>query len=357
MAVWDGYPASYRANEVQRILRVVRAGECAAVLGLSGSGKSNLLGFLAGRGSEVAPGVDWVYCDCNRIPGRSGEGFFRLALGALGGETARSEAGLNELSAALDRRFQGDCPPLCLLLDRFDTLIDLGDARLFDNLRALRDDHKYRLTYVTASRCALPPDNELAELFFGHAFWLGSLSEADARWSATAYARRAGIAWDDSQVAVILTLSSRYPSFLRAICQAVSDGCAMEKEALRMHPAVRARLDEFRADAPTPEALVASGLAANPLLEAPPAAPGTAELTAKEKRLLDALQASPGQVCEKDALICAVWPEDQVYEQGLRDDSLAQLVRRLREKVEQDPAHPQKIVTVPGRGYRWTPRT
>ncbi len=353
MAVWDGYPASYRASEVQWILRAVRAGECAAVLGLSGSGKSNLLGFLAGRGSEVAPGIDWIYCDCNRIPGRSAEGFFRLALGALGGETGRGDAGLNELSAALDRRFQGERPPFCLLLDRFDALIDLGDARLFDNLRALRDDHKYRLTYVTASRRALPADNELAELFFGHITWLGPLCEADARWSATSYVRRAGIAWDDARIAAILGLSGCYPSFLRAICQAVSDGCPLEKEALRTHPAVRARLDEFRADAPSPEALAASGLAGNPLLEAPPAAAGTADLTGKEKRLLDALQANPGQVCEKDALICAVWPEDQVYEQGLRDDSLAQLVRRLREKVEQDPAHPVKIVTVQGRGYRW----
>ncbi|HLE30620.1 MAG TPA: helix-turn-helix domain-containing protein [Anaerolineales bacterium] len=38
---------------------------------------------------------------------------------------------------------------------------------------------------------------------------------------------------------------------------------------------------------------------------------------------------------------------------GVRDDSLAQLVRRLREKIEPDPANPRHIHTVPGRGYRF----
>jgi DNA-binding winged helix-turn-helix (wHTH) protein len=55
---------------------------------------------------------------------------------------------------------------------------------------------------------------------------------------------------------------------------------------------------------------------------------------------------------EKDDLIRAVWPEDKLFEDGGRDDSLAQLIRRLRRKIEPDPARPQIIQTVPGRGYR-----
>ena len=58
-------------------------------------------------------------------------------------------------------------------------------------------------------------------------------------------------------------------------------------------------------------------------------------------------------MCEKDDLIRAVWPEDALYERGIRDDSLAQVVRRLREKIEADPSAPQYIQTVPGRGYRF----
>jgi DNA-binding winged helix-turn-helix (wHTH) protein len=77
----------------------------------------------------------------------------------------------------------------------------------------------------------------------------------------------------------------------------------------------------------------------------------TSTLTAKENLLLSFLLAHEGEVCEKDELVKAVWPEDVIYEKGVRDDSLAQLVRRLRVKVEPDPNEPQYIHTVPGRGY------
>jgi two-component system response regulator MtrA len=78
-------------------------------------------------------------------------------------------------------------------------------------------------------------------------------------------------------------------------------------------------------------------------------------LTEKEYRLLVHLQAHPGQVCSKDELVQAVWPEDVIYERGIRDDSLAQLVRRLRVKIEPIPAEPRYIQTVPGRGYLYNP--
>jgi DNA-binding winged helix-turn-helix (wHTH) protein len=77
----------------------------------------------------------------------------------------------------------------------------------------------------------------------------------------------------------------------------------------------------------------------------------TSQLTAKENLLLEYLLDRVGQVCEKDDLVRAVWPEDVIYEQGIRDESLAQLMRRLRVKIEPDAANPTYIHTVPGRGY------
>jgi DNA-binding response OmpR family regulator len=53
--------------------------------------------------------------------------------------------------------------------------------------------------------------------------------------------------------------------------------------------------------------------------------------------------------------IHAMGPEDKVCERGVRDDSPAQLVRRLREKIESDTSHPEKIQTVAGRGKRSLP--
>ena len=71
--------------------------------------------------------------------------------------------------------------------------------------------------------------------------------------------------------------------------------------------------------------------------------------------LLEYLQHHPDEVCSKDDLVRAVWPEDLIYERGIRDDSLAQLVRRLRVKIEPDSSAPRFIQTVPGRGYRYLP--
>lgn len=78
------------------------------------------------------------------------------------------------------------------------------------------------------------------------------------------------------------------------------------------------------------------------------------ELTPQEDKLLAYLLEHPGEVCDKDALAEAVWP-DQVRVNGIRDDRLAQLVRRLRDKVESDPHTPRYIVPVWGRGYRLIP--
>ncbi len=355
MVVSEGYPAHYRAKEVRQLLQAIRAGECAAVLGLSGSGKSNLIGFMASHAAELQPAPALVRVDCNRLSQPVQADFYRLALRALGESSVPEDnAALDSLAQALIRRV--DIQGLCLLLDRFDSLLTWGEGALTSNLRALRDDHKYRLTYIITSRRPLSAQTELAELFFGRTFWLGPLSGEDARWSASDYARRAGYTWTEQQLAAILEVSGGYPSFLRAVCQAAGEDADLSAETLITHPAVSARLSEFFRDEPNEDTLRASGLSGNRLLAAWRRGSIPADLTAKEARLLAHFETHAGQICEKDELIVAVWPEDQVFERGLRDDSLAQLVRRLREKIEPDPSHPAQILTVPGRGYRFRKR-
>jgi hypothetical protein len=260
---------------------------------------------------------------------------------------------LDTLEQAIAARLQS-CQTLTLLFDRFDLFAGERFFPLHNALRALRDAHKYRLAYVLATRRPLPLQSELAELLQGESRWLGPLSARDTRWNVARFARRQGQTWDDETVEAILQLSRGYPSLLKAACEAVAGGAA--RDELTNHPAVRARVDEFWRDEPAEEQLRASGLEHHPLLlrhRGPSVAPG--DLTAHEKRLYDYLQAHPARVCEKDELIRAVWPEDAVYEQGVRDSSLAQLVRRLRLKVEHDASDPRFIQTIPGRGYLFRP--
>ena len=240
----------------------------------------------------------------------------------------------------------------CLVLDRFDVLINPSSGALFNNLRMLRDHFKYQLTLVIATRRPLPADNELAELFFAHTLWLGALSEEDAHWSSSRYARRHNLVWDDAIISRIFFLSGGYPAFLRAVCEAHAAGAPLELADLLASAPLRARLDEFWNDLPGEEYLRRFDLERIPLLhDRRTFHPIETNLTAKEQRLLDALRAHPDRLCEKDDLIHAVWSEDHIFTEGVRDDSLAQLVRRLREKIEADPSNPRHLRTVPGRGY------
>jgi energy-coupling factor transporter ATP-binding protein EcfA2 len=347
MSTFASYPPTYRAQEVQTIVSATQAGECVSIVGLSGAGKSNLLGFIAHR-----QGPRYVLVDGNRLTDNSAPGFLRLIRRELGDV---SEAGdeLTALDALIGNRTREPGPGLTLLLDRFGVAAR-ADSAIHGNLRALRDAHKYRLTYVTATRRPLDPRTELAELFFAHTLWLGPLSEADARWNVAQYAARRATHWDEATTRKIIEVSCGYASLLRATCEAYAEGTTLEPGPLLEHPAIRARVEEFWSDTPGAGDLQSSGLGNCPLLSFKSKVLfDTSQLTAKEHLLFNYLSTHAGEVCEKDDLIRAVWPEDKVFEKGVRDDSLAQLVRRLREKIEPDAANPKHIQTVPGRGYRF----
>lgn len=73
-------------------------------------------------------------------------------------------------------------------------------------------------------------------------------------------------------------------------------------------------------------------------------------LSPKEYLLLAFLYGRRGQVCSKDDIGHAVWPE---YEAGgIFDYQIENLVRRLRTRIELDPANPQLLFTVRGLGYK-----
>lgn len=357
--MWDDYPANYRETDVARLARAACAGECASVVGLSGAGKSNLLGFVANRAS--VEGVVFALADGNRLREPTADALFALMARAIAADAPAAANGTDALERAIDAFFAARrARALCVLIDRFDAPAAHAGPALFGNLRALRDAHKYRLSFVTATRRPLDPKTEFAELVFANTLWLGCLAEGDARWSVARYAARQGLAWGEGVATALIGLTRGYPSLLRAACEASAElGPSARGPAIAEHPAVRARVEEFWSDAPTDEEIARSGLTDLPLLyrgrPARPAPPtyDTNTLTAKELALLRYFESRPGQVCEKDEIIVAVWTEDKAYVEGIRDESLTQLVRRLREKIEPDPSRPRYVLTVPGRGYRF----
>ncbi len=71
------------------------------------------------------------------------------------------------------------------------------------------------------------------------------------------------------------------------------------------------------------------------------------ELTAKEFDLMELLMRNPGKVYSRESLLNLVWG----YEYAGEDRTVDVHIRRLREKLERDPASPELILTKWGVGY------
>lgn len=74
------------------------------------------------------------------------------------------------------------------------------------------------------------------------------------------------------------------------------------------------------------------------------------ELTAAEYRLLCLLLKNAGRVLTRNAILDALWDGNGNF---VDDNTLSVYIRRLREKVEDDPSSPEYLVTVRGFGYQW----
>ncbi|WP_315903153.1 MULTISPECIES: response regulator transcription factor [Clostridium] len=72
------------------------------------------------------------------------------------------------------------------------------------------------------------------------------------------------------------------------------------------------------------------------------------DLTAKEFELLKLFFENPKKVFTKAQIFASVWKGDFIND----DNTVTVQIRRLREKIEEDPSNPKYIKTVWGIGYR-----
>lgn len=73
-------------------------------------------------------------------------------------------------------------------------------------------------------------------------------------------------------------------------------------------------------------------------------------LTANEYKLLCLLMENPNIVLSPEQILSKLWDCEEKY---IDNNSLTVYIRRLRKKIEDNPADPQKIVTVRRMGYKW----
>lgn len=73
-------------------------------------------------------------------------------------------------------------------------------------------------------------------------------------------------------------------------------------------------------------------------------------LTGAEYRLLCLLVRNEGQTVLRNTILDALWDGNGNF---VDDNTLSVYIRRLREKIEEDPSNPKHLLTVRGFGYRW----
>ena len=75
------------------------------------------------------------------------------------------------------------------------------------------------------------------------------------------------------------------------------------------------------------------------------------ELTPTEYALLKLFMENPGKALKREEMLNAIWGQDYFGDTKTLDVH----IRRLREKIEDNPSEPKYIKTIWGSGYRWQP--
>ncbi len=244
-----------RWQEVEEILGYISRLEPCSIIGISNVGKSTLLRLLcdpnvqrAHLGDAIAGQLAMVHIDCNRMLEMSDQGFYELvlrcALDQLDGQMRAVNLG-GEVRLAYEAVVSPPSPfhvplsfnqavttlitrlgrKLVFLFDEFDAPLAEIDGRVFLNLRALRDQYPDRLTYVTGTDRRLgeirssEEVGEFNELFAHHRYYLGPLSEADARRFIVEFTQREPVTFDEADIRFILEWAGGHPGLLEAICR------------------------------------------------------------------------------------------------------------------------------------------
>lgn len=115
--------------------------------------------------------------------------------------------------------------------------------------------------------------------------------------------------------------------------------------------AVMRRLGRDQVEVMNERALSFDGLNIDPTSRVVTVKDDPVELTAKEFDMLYLLMRHPKQVFTREQLLDRVWGGAQYIDPG----TVTVHVRRLREKIENDPSKPARLLTVWGVGYKFEP--
>jgi len=240
-----------RAEQVAYVMDCITDGACCSIVGVSNVGKSDLL--RAVYSTEIqqrfltdATQYVFIHIDFNLMVALTEQGFYELILRNTLAELKRLQGPptLLEQAEALYHRVVDPGTPflvplsfneciialgdglgqrIVLLYDEFDEAFQEIDARVFLNLRALRDRFAERLIYVVCTEKQLeesrrePEVAEFCEMFAHHTLFLNMLDDSDARRVLKAFAREEEFEFSAEGENFVIAQAGGHPGLLRAV--------------------------------------------------------------------------------------------------------------------------------------------
>ncbi len=250
------FPPNYRKEIIPRIMELIIEGESCFIVGISGSGKSNL--FRCIRNQEVKEkylgechaDFAFVWADTNALAGDlSAFYIYELILYSLQKwvkESGRQNVSLpffqelhekvvlsenrvlaqRYLETALGYLFNHiENFHLVLLFDEFEPIAKALDFQFFRNLRWLRDEFKYHLSYIIAAQKTpiaireefFDQGEALYELLAANILGLTPYNPDDTKFMVSDLSKRYGVEFEAGQSEIILRLSGGHSGLIAAI--------------------------------------------------------------------------------------------------------------------------------------------
>ena len=277
-------PLTYRQSLVEQIVRCLRAGDSCSLIGVSGMAKSNLFRHLLLPEAQAQfLGEGWrrylfVAADAHALAELSEQAAYdllaeRLHAACLLHElppeiTARVEHLSEQIALATtplvwQRGFRqavravldGDVNThLVMLFDQFDEVYQTLPPQFFVNLRAVRDEYKYRVSYLAFTREELPRLNnapeceEFYELFSANVFGLAPYDQADALGLLARVASRYETSLPPAVSGQLIKLTSGHPGLLKAACLALIKNNVALPDAGEQAIAALLKVDDVRTE-------------------------------------------------------------------------------------------------------------
>jgi hypothetical protein len=256
------HASDFREEEVKELFGLIRAGESASIIGMSGTGKSNLFNHICDLDtqkhyiSDMAEPPIVLRVNFHYAPDFSDRSLYSLIMEQiedLAGGTA-DELGIasdileqisidhdglidagNELlrvqrqfKRAIRRLMVGSKRKIVFLFDQFDEIYQDAEPRFFANLRGLRESYKYRVSYLIFTRDLLPnlaPSDsareEFYELLAPNVLALRPYNERDAHQLLTRIGKRNQLVFNDADAAQFIEWTGGHAGLLRAVLLAV----------------------------------------------------------------------------------------------------------------------------------------